>query len=89
MHGTLEVKQDGLTAEAVHRPEWMDEVATDDMTDEQRKVRFSAHVSSCFTAYLFRICHLNACSGTLNVDITRASPSLRSTSSDADFLRCC
>ena len=39
MHGTLEVKQEGLTAEAVKRPEWMDEVAADAMTEEQRKVR--------------------------------------------------
>lgn len=38
MHGTLEVKQDALTADAVKRPEWMDEVAAEDMTEEQKKV---------------------------------------------------
>lgn len=38
MHGTLEVKQDGLTTDAIQRPEWMDEVEAEDMTDEQRKV---------------------------------------------------
>lgn len=60
MHGTLEVKQDGLTADAIHRPEWMDEVAAVDMTDERRKVWLSAHFSRCFLA-LFRTCHLNTC----------------------------
>lgn len=38
MHGTLEVKQDALTADAVKKPEWMDEVAAEDMTEEQKKV---------------------------------------------------
>lgn len=38
MHGTLEVKQDTLTADAVKRPGWMDEVAAEDMTEEQKKV---------------------------------------------------
>lgn len=38
MHGTLEVKQDALTADAVKRPEWMDEVAAEEMTEEQKKV---------------------------------------------------
>lgn len=38
MHGTLEVKQEALTADAVQRPEWMDEVAADAMTECQRKV---------------------------------------------------
>ncbi|CAN0362423.1 unnamed protein product [Pylaiella littoralis] len=37
MHGTLEVKQDALTADAVKKPEWMDEVAAEDMTEEQKK----------------------------------------------------
>ncbi|CAM9456895.1 unnamed protein product [Scytosiphon promiscuus] len=37
MHGTLEVKQDTLTADAVKRPQWMEEVAAEDMTEEQRK----------------------------------------------------
>lgn len=39
MHGTLEVKQEALTADAVKRPEWMDDVAADAMTEEQQKVR--------------------------------------------------
>lgn len=39
MYGTLEVKQEGLTTDAVKRPEWMEEVSADAMTDEQRKVR--------------------------------------------------
>lgn len=38
MHGTLEVKQDALTADAVKRPEWMDEVTAEDMTEQQKKV---------------------------------------------------
>lgn len=45
MHGTLEVKQEGLTAEAIKRPEWMDEVAADAMTEEQRKVRKAKQVN--------------------------------------------
>ncbi|CAM9814816.1 unnamed protein product, partial [Discosporangium mesarthrocarpum] len=36
MHGTLEVKQEGLTVGAVQRPDWMDEVPPEEMTDEQR-----------------------------------------------------
>lgn len=39
MHGALEVKQEGLTADAVKRPEWMDKVAPEAVTEEQRKVR--------------------------------------------------
>lgn len=38
MHGTLEVKQEGLTVDAVKRPDWMDDVAVDAMTEDQRKV---------------------------------------------------
>ncbi|CBJ28164.1 conserved unknown protein [Ectocarpus siliculosus] len=37
MHGTLEVKQDALTVDAVKKPDWMDEVAPEDMTEDQKK----------------------------------------------------
>ncbi|CAN0591588.1 unnamed protein product, partial [Ectocarpus sp. 12 AP-2014] len=37
MHGTLEVKQDALTVDAVKKPDWMDEVAAEDMTEDQKK----------------------------------------------------
>lgn len=43
MHGTLEVKQDALTADAVKKPEWMEEVAAEDMTEEQKKVGKHTH----------------------------------------------
>lgn len=39
MHGTLEVKQDALTVDAVKKPDWMDEVAPEDMTEDQKKVK--------------------------------------------------
>ncbi|CAN0578705.1 unnamed protein product, partial [Ectocarpus sp. 12 AP-2014] len=39
MHGTLEVKQDTLTVDAVKKPDWMDEVAAEDMTEDQKKVK--------------------------------------------------
>lgn len=48
MHGTLEVKQEALTAEAVKRPEWMDEeIAADAITEEQRKVRKKKRAMPC------------------------------------------
>ncbi|CAM9147521.1 unnamed protein product, partial [Ectocarpus sp. 13 AM-2016] len=37
MHGTLEVKQDALTVDAVKKPDWIDEVAAEDMTEDQKK----------------------------------------------------
>lgn len=46
MHGTLEVKQDALTADAVKKPEWMEEVAAEDMTEEQKKVGKQTHEMS-------------------------------------------
>lgn len=46
MHGTLEVKQDALTADAVKKPEWMEEISAEDMTEEQRKVGKQTHKSS-------------------------------------------
>lgn len=45
MHGTLEVKQDALTADAVKKPEWMDEIAAEDMTEEQKKVGWEIDVA--------------------------------------------
>lgn len=39
MHGTLEVKHEGLAIDAVKRPDWMDEIGPDtSMTEEQQKV---------------------------------------------------
>ncbi|CAB1115795.1 unnamed protein product [Ectocarpus sp. CCAP 1310/34] len=37
MHGTLEVKQDALTVDTVKKPDWMDDVAAEDMTEHQKK----------------------------------------------------
>lgn len=48
MHGTLEVKQDALTADAVKKPEWMEEVAAEDMTEEQTKVG-TRHIRSTYS----------------------------------------
>lgn len=39
MHGTLEVKQEGLLTGAVKKPEWMEDITVEAMTEEQRKVR--------------------------------------------------
>lgn len=52
MHGTLEVKQDALTADAVKKPEWMEEVAAEDMTEEQTKVG-TRHIRSTYTCRCF------------------------------------
>lgn len=41
MRSTSEMKQEGLTADALKRPSWMDDLTPDTMTEEQRKVTFS------------------------------------------------
>lgn len=50
MHGTLEVKQDALTVDAVKKPDWMDEVAAEDMTEDQKKVKSGRASSTVFDA---------------------------------------